>query len=151
VRERHPELDPAGIDDVVLGIVGPVGDQGGVLPRTAALAGGLPEPVAGIQLNRYCGSGLEAVNQAAARLRSGWEDLIIAGGVESMSRVAKAWANGHFERSITPVKDPSGRILLDRDEHMRPAADLAALVTGRPRSSSTTPAGSSPAGSSARS
>ncbi|MFP4311573.1 MAG: acetyl-CoA C-acetyltransferase [Nitriliruptoraceae bacterium] len=87
LQARHPELDPAGIEDLVLGIVGPVGDQGGVLPRTAALAAGLPEQVPGVQLNRYCGSGLEAVNQAAARVRSGWEDLLVAGGVESMSRV----------------------------------------------------------------
>ena len=87
LQERNPSMDPAEIDDLVLGVVGPVGDQGGVLPRTAALAAGLPEPVAGVQLNRYCGSGLEAVNQASARLRSGWEDLIVAGGVESMSRV----------------------------------------------------------------
>ncbi len=87
LQARNAGLDPAGIDDVVLGIVGPVGDQGGVLPRTAALAAGLPQAVPGAQLNRYCGSGLEAVNQAAARLRSGWEDLIVAGGVESMSRV----------------------------------------------------------------
>jgi acetyl-CoA C-acetyltransferase len=87
LQARNPGLDPAGIEDLVLGVVGPVGDQGGVLPRTAALAAGLPEGVAGVQLNRYCGSGLEAVNQAAARVRSGWEDLIVAGGVESMSRV----------------------------------------------------------------
>jgi acetyl-CoA C-acetyltransferase len=87
LQSRNTGLDPTGIDDVVLGIVGPVGDQGGVLPRTAALAAGLPQLVPGAQLNRYCGSGLEAVNQAAARLRSGWEDLIVAGGVESMSRV----------------------------------------------------------------
>ncbi|MFP4149077.1 MAG: acetyl-CoA C-acetyltransferase [Nitriliruptoraceae bacterium] len=87
LQARHPELDPDGIEDLVLGIVGPVGDQGGVLPRTAALAAGLPEQVPGVQLNRYCGSGLEAVNQAAARVRSGWEDLLVAGGVESMSRV----------------------------------------------------------------
>ncbi|HKJ57519.1 MAG TPA: acetyl-CoA C-acetyltransferase, partial [Nitriliruptoraceae bacterium] len=72
---------------VVMGIVEPHGDQGGVLPRTAVLAAGLPESVAGNQTNRYCGSGLEAANQAAARVRSGWEDLIVAGGVESMSRV----------------------------------------------------------------
>ena len=87
LQARHPGLDPAGIEDLVLGVVGPVGDQGGVLPRTAALAAGLDEHVAGVQLNRYCGSGLEAVNQAAARVRSGWEDLMVAGGVESMSRV----------------------------------------------------------------
>ncbi len=87
IRDRNPGLDPAGIDDVVMGVVEPHGDQGGVLPRTAVLAAGLPESVAGNQTNRYCGSGLEAANQAAARVRSGWEDLIIAGGVESMSRV----------------------------------------------------------------
>lgn len=97
LRERNPGLDAAQIDDIVLGIVSPVGDQGAVLPRVAAMYAGLPEPVAGVQLNRFCGSGLEAVNQAAARVRSGFEDLIIAGGVESMSRVPMgsdggAWA-----------------------------------------------------------
>jgi acetyl-CoA C-acetyltransferase len=185
VQERNPELDPAAIDDVVMGIVGPAGDQGGVLPRTAAIAAGLPEPVAGVQLNRYCGAGLEAVNQASARLRSGWEDLILAGGVESMSRVpmasggdpwamdpetnyatsfvpqgigadliatlegfsrtdvdafgvesqmraAKAWANGHFERSIIPVRDASGQVILDRDEHIRPEATIESLAGLQP-------------------
>ena len=86
LRTRLPGLDPARIDDVVLGIVTPVGEQGGVLPRSAALLAGLPDTVAGVQLDRFCGSGLEAVNQAAARVRSGWEHLIVAGGVESMSR-----------------------------------------------------------------
>ena len=86
VRERQPGLDPRLIDDVVLGIVTPIGEQGGDLPRSAALLAGLPETVAGVQLNRFCGSGLEAVNQAAARIRSGWEHVILAGGVESMSR-----------------------------------------------------------------
>nr|WP_221377372.1 acetyl-CoA C-acetyltransferase [Actinoplanes polyasparticus] len=86
LRSRQPELDPARIDDLVLGIVTPVGEQGGDLSRAAALLAGLPETVAGVQLNRFCGSGLEAVNQAAARVRSGWEHLIVAGGVESMSR-----------------------------------------------------------------
>jgi acetyl-CoA C-acetyltransferase len=97
VRERNPGLDTAQVDDIVLGIVSPVGDQGAVLPRVAAMYAGLPEPVAGVQVNRFCGSGLEAVNQAAARVRSGFEDLILAGGVESMSRVPMgsdggAWA-----------------------------------------------------------
>ena len=73
-----------------MGTVEPHGDQGGVLPRTSILAAGFNEQVAGTQLNRYCGSGLEAVNQAAARVRSGWEDMILAGGVESMSRVPMA-------------------------------------------------------------
>ena len=77
-----------------IGIVSPVGDQGSVLPRIAALKAAYPEPVAGVQLNRFCGSGLEAVNQAAARVRSGWEHLIVAGGVESMSRVPMASDGG---------------------------------------------------------
>jgi acetyl-CoA C-acetyltransferase len=87
LRARHPGLDPAAIDDVVLGVVSPVGDQGADIARTAALVAGLPDTVPGVQLNRFCSSGLEAVNQAAARVRSGWESLIVAGGVESMSRV----------------------------------------------------------------
>jgi acetyl-CoA C-acetyltransferase len=86
LRQRRPSLDPQAIDDIVLGIVTPIGEQGGDLPRAAALLAGLPDTTAGVQLNRFCGSGLEAVNQAAARVRSGWEHLILAGGVESMSR-----------------------------------------------------------------
>lgn len=97
VRERHPGLDPALIDDIVMGIVSPVGEQGSVLPRVAAIAAGLPDTVAGLQVNRFCASGLEAVNLAAHKVMSGMEDLVLAGGVESMSRVAMgsdggAWA-----------------------------------------------------------
>lgn len=184
VRDRNPELDATAVDDVVLGCVGQLGDQGGVIARTAANAAGLGQDVAGTTLNRYCGSGLEAVNQAAARIRSGWEDLFLAGGVESMSRVpigsggdpwamdpatnmatdfvpqgisadliatiegfsrqdvdefavesqeraAKAWANGHFDRSIIPVVDRAGTVVLDHDELMRPGTsveDLARLA-----------------------
>ncbi|GAA1215865.1 acetyl-CoA C-acetyltransferase [Prauserella alba] len=87
LKSRHPGLDPARIEDIVLGVVSPVGDQGADIARAAAMAGGLPDTVAGVQLNRFCSSGLEAVNQAAARVRSGWEGLLLAGGVESMSRV----------------------------------------------------------------
>ncbi|WP_028846770.1 MULTISPECIES: acetyl-CoA C-acetyltransferase [Thermocrispum] len=87
LKARHPNLDPAVIDDVVLGVVTPIGDQGAVISRTAALAAGLPETVAGVQLNRFCASGLEAINTAAQKVRAGWDNLIIAGGVESMSRV----------------------------------------------------------------
>lgn len=94
VRERNPGLDAAQIDDLVMGIVSPVGDQGAVLPRIAAIKAGYPEPVAGVQLNRFCGSGLEAINQVAARVRSGFEDLFLAGGVESMSRVPMASDGG---------------------------------------------------------
>jgi acetyl-CoA C-acetyltransferase len=97
IKERNPGLDPERIDDVVLGVVSPIGEQGSDIAKTAALAAGYPETVAGVQLNRFCASGLEAVNQAAARVRSGFEDLILAGGVESMSRVPMgsdggAWA-----------------------------------------------------------
>jgi acetyl-CoA C-acetyltransferase len=87
LRRRHPGLDPARIDDMVLGIVSPIGDQGGVLPRFAALEAGLPDTVAGLQLDRFCASGLEAVNTAAQKVLSGWDSLVIGGGVESMSRV----------------------------------------------------------------
>ncbi|SEG77595.1 acetyl-CoA C-acetyltransferase [Actinacidiphila yanglinensis] len=97
LRRRFPDLDPAAIDDIVLGVVSPIGDQGSDIARIAAIAAGLPDTVAGVQENRFCASGLEAVNLAAAKVRSGWEDLVLAGGVESMSRVAMgsdggAWA-----------------------------------------------------------
>ncbi|MEU4292433.1 acetyl-CoA C-acetyltransferase [Kribbella sp. NPDC026596] len=94
LRERHPDLDPTAIDDVVLGVVTPIGDQGMDIARTAVLAAGYPETTGGVQLNRFCASGLEAVNQAAQRVRSGWEDFILAGGVESMSRVPMASDGG---------------------------------------------------------
>src|SRR4051794_6499607 len=96
VRERNPNLDPNRIDDLVLGVVSPIGDQGGDIAKTAAIAAGLPETVAGVQLNRFCASGLEAVNQAASRVRGGFEDLILAGGVESMSRVAMGSDGGSW-------------------------------------------------------
>jgi acetyl-CoA C-acetyltransferase len=94
---RNVELDPNRVDDVVLGCVSPVGDQGADIAKTAAIKAGLPHTVAGVQLNRFCASGLEAVNVAAQKVASGWEDLVLAGGVESMSRVPMgsdggAWA-----------------------------------------------------------
>jgi acetyl-CoA C-acetyltransferase len=97
MRRRYPDLDPAAIDDVILGCVTAVGDQGMVISRTAALVAGLPHTVAGVTLNRFCASGLEAVNTAAQKVRAGWDDMILAGGVESMSRVPMgsdggAWA-----------------------------------------------------------
>ena len=185
LRRRHPNLDPARIDDIVLGVVSPLGDQGGVLPRAAALASGLPDTVAGMQINRFCASGLEAVNLGAMKVRSGWEDLVLTGGVESMSRVpmgsdggaiamdpetaydarfvpqgisadliatiagfsredvdsyavesqhraAKAWSNGYFARSVVPVTDRNGVSILDRDEHLRPDADMQGLGALKP-------------------
>lgn len=173
LRRRYPGLDPADIEDVVLGVVSPLGDQGSDIAKVAALAAGLPHTVAGVQLNRFCGSGLEAVNTAAQKVRSGWEDLVLAGGVESMSRVPMgsdggAWAqdpetalatsfvpqgisadliatlNGYSRedvdsyalrsqrraaaapesRSIVPVRDRNGLLILDHDEHVRPETTL---------------------------
>jgi acetyl-CoA C-acetyltransferase len=180
---RNPSLDPKAVDDLLLGVVMPVGDQGGDIARTAAMLAGLPDTVGGVQLNRFCASGLEAFNIAAQKVRSGWDRLVLAGGVESMSRVpmgsdggawamdpetndatsfvpqgigadliatiegfsredvdlyalqsqeraAKAWAGGHFTRSVVPVLDRNGVTVLDRDEHMRPETTpegLAAL------------------------
>jgi acetyl-CoA C-acetyltransferase len=97
VLGRNGQLDPNRIDDVVLGCVTPIGDQGADIAKTAAIKAGLPNTVAGVQLNRFCASGLEAVNIAAQKVASGWEDLVLAGGVESMSRVPMgsdggAWA-----------------------------------------------------------
>ncbi len=94
---RNAKLDPQRVDDVVLGCVSPVGDQGADIAKTAAIKAGLPDTVSGVQLNRFCASGLEAVNIAAQKVASGWEDLVLAGGVESMSRVPMgsdggAWA-----------------------------------------------------------
>jgi acetyl-CoA C-acetyltransferase len=87
VRKRNVSLDPANVEDVILGCVSPIGEQGADIARTAALAAGYETSGPGFQLNRFCASGLEAVNIAAQKVRSGWEDLIVAGGVESMSRV----------------------------------------------------------------
>jgi acetyl-CoA C-acetyltransferase len=87
VRKRNVGLDPANVEDVILGCVSPIGEQGADIARTAALAAGYETSGPGFQLNRFCASGLEAVNIAAQKVRSGWEDLILAGGVESMSRV----------------------------------------------------------------
>ncbi|MFF5126594.1 acetyl-CoA C-acetyltransferase [Streptomyces syringium] len=185
MRRRFPELDPAAIDDIVLGVVSPVGDQGSDIAKIAAIAAGLPDTVAGVQENRFCASGLEAVNLAAAKVRSGWEDLILAGGVESMSRVpmasdggawfadpmtnfdvnfvpqgigadliatlggftrrdvdtfaarsqeraAEAWKAGRFDRSVVPVRDRNGLIVLDRDEHLRPGTTADSLSALKP-------------------
>ncbi len=86
LQKRH-DLDTAQVDDVVMGCVTPVGEQGSCIAKTAALAAGWDFRASGVQLNRFCASGLEAVNMAAQKVRSGWEDLVVAGGVESMSRV----------------------------------------------------------------
>ncbi|MFE2476282.1 acetyl-CoA C-acetyltransferase [Streptomyces sp. NPDC001194] len=185
LRERNPGLDPATIDDIVLGVVGPVGDQGSDIARIAAIAAGLPDTVAGVQENRFCASGLEAVNLAAAKVRSGWEDLVLAGGVESMSRVPMAsdggaWFNdpmtnwdtgfvpqgigadliatiegfsrrdvdeyaalsqeraatsikeGRFAKSVVPVTDRNGLVVLDQEEFVRPGTTADSLAKLKP-------------------
>jgi acetyl-CoA C-acetyltransferase len=108
--KRQPTLDVERVDDVVLGCVTPIGDQGGDIAKAAVIKAAWPDTVGGVQLNRFCASGLEAVNQAAQRVRSGWEELIVAGGVESMSRVPMgsdggAWAmdpDTAFEVNFVP-------------------------------------------------
>jgi acetyl-CoA C-acetyltransferase len=97
LQARH-DFDTAEVEDVVMGCVSPIGEQGSCIAKTAALAAGWDWKVAGLQLNRFCASGLEAVNIAAQKVRSGWEDLVVAGGIESMSRVpmgsdSGAWAH----------------------------------------------------------
>ena len=104
--QRRNDFDTAQVDDVVMGLVSPIGEQGSVLPKVAALKAGWDYRCAGVQINRFCASGLEAVNMAAQKVRSGWEDLVVAGGVESMSRVpigsdGGAWAQDPETNSAT--------------------------------------------------
>jgi len=180
LQHRH-DLDTSQVDDVVMGCVTPVGEQGSCIAKTAALAAGWDFRASGVQLNRFCASGLEAVNMAAQKVRSGWEDLVVAGGVESMSRVPLgtdrgAWAcdpetafdtafipqgisadliatlegfsredvdvyalrsqqragaardAGHFKRSVVPVQDAIGDMILDHDEFIRPQTTLEGLA-----------------------
>jgi len=185
LRKRNPGLDPAQVEDIILGCVAPVGEQGADIARTAALAAGYETSGAGFQINRFCASGLEAVNIAAQKVRSGWEDLLLAGGVESMSRVpmgsdggpwamdpetayatsfvpqgvsadliatmegisrhdvdlfatesqtraGKALADGAFSRSVIPVLDLNGQIVLDHDEFPRPGTTPESLAGLKP-------------------
>ncbi|MGB2722437.1 MAG: acetyl-CoA C-acetyltransferase [Rhodococcus sp. (in: high G+C Gram-positive bacteria)] len=180
LRRRFPDMDENRISDLILGVVSPVGDQGADIARTAVLAAKMPDTVGGFQLNRFCASGLEAVNLAAQKVRSGWDELVIAGGVESMSRVpmgsdggpwamdpvtnydtyfapqgigadliatiegfsredvdayavqsqeraAAAWSGGYFAKSVVPVTDQNGLLILDQDEHMRPGTTVESL------------------------
>ncbi|HAL38695.1 MAG TPA: acetyl-CoA C-acetyltransferase [Polaromonas sp.] len=104
--QRRNGFDTAAVDDVVMGVVSPVGEQGAVIAKVAALKAGWDFKASGIQINRFCASGLEAVNLAAQKVRSGWEDLVVAGGVESMSRVplgadGGAWAQDPETNSAT--------------------------------------------------
>jgi acetyl-CoA C-acetyltransferase len=183
--QKRNGFDTAAVDDVVMGIVSPIGDQGSVLPKVAALKAGWDVRCAGLQINRFCASGLEAVNLAAQKVRSGWEDLVVAGGVESMSRVpigsdGGAWAMdpetnsatafvpqgigadliatlegfsrqdvdrfaltsqqrasaaqsaGHFARSVVPVRDALGQVILAQDEFIKPHSTLEGLASLKP-------------------
>ncbi|KAA2258818.1 acetyl-CoA C-acetyltransferase [Solihabitans fulvus] len=184
LQERN-DLDTSAVDDVVFGVVSPVGEQGSVIPRTAALVADWDVRAAGVQINRFCASGLESVNLAAAKVASGFEDLVVAGGVESMSRVPMgsdggAWMadpetniktnfvpqgvsadliatlegfsrtdidtfalrsqqratlardKGYFDRSLVPVVDQNGVLLLDHDEGIRPESTLEGLLALKP-------------------
>src|SRR5918993_204413 len=93
IKKRN-ELDPALVDDVVMGVVDPVGEAAADIARTAALVAGYGEGVPGVQINRFCASGLDAVNFAAAQVMAGQQDMAIGGGVESMSRVGIGAAGG---------------------------------------------------------
>jgi acetyl-CoA C-acetyltransferase len=104
--QARSDFDTAAVDDVVMGVVSPIGEQGSVIPKVAALKAGWDWRCSGVQLNRFCASGLEAVNMAAMKVKSGWEDLVVAGGVESMSRVpigsdGGAWAQDPETNSDT--------------------------------------------------
>ena len=126
LKDRH-QLDTSKVDDIVIGCVTPIGDQGSDIAKTAAIAAGWDNNVAGVQINRFCASGLEAVNMAAQKVRSGWEDLVVAGGVESMSRV--------------PMGSDGGPWALDPETNMACdfipqgiGADLIATIDGYSRS-----------------
>jgi len=184
LRDRN-RLDTAQVDDVILGCVEPVGEQGANIARVAALVAGYDESAPGVQINRYCASGLEACNMATAKVMSGQSPLAVGGGVESMSRVpmgtgggawpadpavalptyfvpqgisadliatlygytradvdayalesqrraAAAWQEGRFAKSIVPVRDVNGLVVLDRDEHMRPETTIESLAKLEP-------------------
>ena len=123
LRNRFPNLDEDRISDLILGVVSPVGDQGSDIARTTVLTAGLPQTVGGVQINRFCASGLEAVNMAAQKVRSGFEDLVLAGGVESMSRVPMGSDGGAW------MLDPA----TNYDTYVVPqgiSADLIASIEG---------------------
>ena len=122
-RRRFPDLDENRISDIILGIVTPLGDQGMDLPRIAALAAGMPDTVAGVQINRFCASGLTSINMAAQKIRSGWDEVVFAGGVESMSRVPMGTDGGAW------AMDPA----TNYDTYFSPqgiGADLIATLEG---------------------
>jgi acetyl-CoA C-acetyltransferase len=135
---RRCDLDTEQVDDVVMGCVTPIGEQGGCIAKTAALAAGWHWNAAGVQLNRFCASGLEAVNLAAQKVRSGWEDLVVAGGVESMSRVPMGSDGGPWaqdpETSLATQFIPQGisaDLLATLEGFTREDVDAYALASQR--------------------
>ncbi|MCA0240054.1 MAG: acetyl-CoA C-acetyltransferase [Proteobacteria bacterium] len=132
--QRRLDLDTAQVEDALIGCVQPHGEQGAVIAKLAALAAGWHWRVPGLQLNRYCGSGLEAANLAAAKVRAGWSDLVVAGGVESMSRVAMGAAPSardnspalNFQLRLVP-QGVSADLMATLDGHTRDALDRYAL------------------------
>lgn len=136
--ERRNQLDTSAVDDVVMGCVTPVGDQGSCIAKTAAVKAGWDVAVSGIQVNRYCASGLEAVNLAAQKIRSGWESLVVAGGVESMSRVPMGSDGGawfadpetNFQTNFI-LQGISADLLATLDGVSREEADLFACESQR--------------------
>ena len=125
MQKRH-SLHTAEIDDLIIGCVSPVDDQGANIAKAALLYAGWSYQVAGMQINRFCASGLEAVNLAAMKIRAGWDQMVVAGGVESMSRV--------------PLESDGGALLFDPDVMMRTgyvpqgvSADLIATIEGYSR------------------
>lgn len=180
LQQRH-DLDTSAVDDVVMGCVSPVGEQGGDIAKTMVQFAEWDESVPGVQLDRFCASGLEAANIAAMKIASGWEELVVAGGVESMSRIpmgaaggawlndpeinihsgsipqgvgadtiatlggwgredvdayalasqqraAAAQANGYFDRSVVPVRDLNGAIILEKDDFIKPNTSMEGLA-----------------------
>ena len=125
LKNRH-DLDTSKVDDIVLGCVTPIGDQGSDIAKTAAIAAGWSNDVAGVQINRFCASGLEAVNMAAQKVRSGWEDIVVAGGVESMSRVPMGSDGGPW--ALDPETNMSAKFVPQGI-----GADLIATLDGYSR------------------
>jgi acetyl-CoA C-acetyltransferase len=132
--QRRHDLDTAEVEDVVMGCVTASGEQGSCIAKTAALVAGWDWKVPGVQLNRFCASGLEAVNLAAQKVRSGWEDLVVAGGIESMSRVPMgsdrgAWATDP-QTSLDTAFIPQGisaDLIATLEEFSREEIDAFAL------------------------